>query len=92
MACDFTALVQNGFCTSPVAHQGHDLALARPPLQGSFERRSCTSTAVSRLSYPSTKQLLYSLQSPNASRCPTRPAEVEDEVSERFPDLLKPPE
>ena len=47
-ACDFVDLVQNGFHTRPVAHQGHDLALARPPLQGSFERRSCTSTTVSR--------------------------------------------
>ena len=36
-ACDFVDLVQNGFCTRPVA-----------PLQGSFERRSCTSTTVSR--------------------------------------------
>ena len=46
MACDFTALVQpgnysvtafpaqKGFCVRPVAHRGHDLALARPPLQG----------------------------------------------------------
>ncbi len=40
---------QNGFCTRPVAHQRHDLASARPPLQGSFEPRSCTSPAVSRL-------------------------------------------
>jgi hypothetical protein len=47
-ACDFMDLVQNGFYTRPVAHQGHDLALARPPLQGSFERRSCTSITVSR--------------------------------------------
>ena len=59
-ACDFVDLVQsgnylvallpaqNGFYTHPVAHQGHNLALARPPLQGSFERRSCTSATVSR--------------------------------------------
>ncbi|MCS3679001.1 hypothetical protein GGP72_002798 [Salinibacter ruber] len=40
---------QNGFCTRPVAHQRHDLASARPPLQGSFGPRSCTSPAVSRL-------------------------------------------
>jgi len=33
-------LVQNGFYTRPVVHQGHDLALARPPLQGSFGHRS----------------------------------------------------
>ena len=26
MACDFADLVQNGFCTRPVAHQRHDLA------------------------------------------------------------------
>ena len=26
MACDFVDLVQNGFCTRPVAHQRHDLA------------------------------------------------------------------
>jgi hypothetical protein len=38
MACDFADLVQNGFCTHPVA-----------PLQGSFGPRSCTSPAVSRL-------------------------------------------
>ena len=38
MACDFADLVQNGFCTRPVA-----------PLQGSFGPRSCTSSAVSRL-------------------------------------------
>ncbi|MFB6279676.1 MAG: hypothetical protein ABEK75_09235 [Salinibacter sp.] len=38
MACDFANLVQNGFCTRPVA-----------PLQGSFGPRSCTSLAVSRL-------------------------------------------
>ena len=36
-ACDFVDLVQNGFCTRPVA-----------PLQGSLERRSCTLTTVSR--------------------------------------------
>jgi hypothetical protein len=40
MACDFVDLVQNGFFTPPVVHQGHDLALARPPLQGSFGHRS----------------------------------------------------
>jgi hypothetical protein len=46
VACDFVDLVQpvnysvtafpaqNGFCIRPVAHQGHDLALTRPPLQG----------------------------------------------------------
>ena len=33
-------LVQNGFFAPPVVHQGHDLALARPPLQGSFGHRS----------------------------------------------------
>ena len=45
-ACDFVDLVQpgdysvtafpaqNGFFTPPVVHQEHDLALARPPLQG----------------------------------------------------------
>ena len=38
MACDFADLVQNGFCTRPVA-----------ALQGSFGPRSCTSPAVSRL-------------------------------------------
>ena len=37
MACDFADLVQNGFCTCPVA-----------ALQGSFGPRSCTSPAVSR--------------------------------------------
>ena len=37
MACDFADLVQNGFCTRPVA-----------PLQGAFGSRSCTSPAVSR--------------------------------------------
>ena len=36
-ACDFVDLMQNGFYTRPVG-----------PLQGSFERRSCTSTTVSR--------------------------------------------
>ena len=39
-ACDFVDLVQNGFFTPPVVRQGHDLALARPPLQGSFGHRS----------------------------------------------------
>ncbi len=38
MACGFADLVQNGFCTRPVA-----------PLQGSFGLRSCTLPAVSRL-------------------------------------------
>ena len=37
-ASDFVDLVQNDFCTRPVA-----------PLQGSFERCSCTSPTVSRL-------------------------------------------
>jgi hypothetical protein len=38
MTCDFADLVQNGFCTHPVA-----------PLQGSIGPRSCTSPAASRL-------------------------------------------
>ena len=29
---------QDGFCTRPAAHQGHDLAFARPPLQDSHYR------------------------------------------------------
>ena len=45
-ACDFVDLAQNSFCTHPVAHQGYDLALARPPLQGSIGHCSCTSPTV----------------------------------------------
>jgi len=37
---------QNAFCTPPVVHQRHDLALARPPLQGSFERLFVASPTV----------------------------------------------
>jgi hypothetical protein len=50
MACDFADLVQNGFCTRPVA-----------PLQGSFGSRSCTSPAVSRLNIhpPNRSSILY---------------------------------
>ena len=47
--CDFVDLVQNGFCVRLVAHQGHDLVLTRPPLQGSFERHLATSPTVSPL-------------------------------------------
>ncbi len=68
MACDVADLVQprhysvtafpaqNGFCTRPVAHQRHDLACARPPLQGSFglmHVARCVSAE-----YPSAKQVL----------------------------------
>ena len=37
---------QKAFCTCPVAHQGNDLALTRPPLQGSFGHLSAASTTV----------------------------------------------
>ena len=47
--CDFVDLAQNGFCIRLVAHQGYDLVLTRPPLQGSFEHHFATSPTVSRL-------------------------------------------
>jgi len=37
---EYAQYLRKGFCIRPVAHQGHDLALARPPLQGSFGHRS----------------------------------------------------
>ena len=40
---------QNEFYTRPVTHEGHDLARARPPLQGSFGHLFAASTTVSQL-------------------------------------------
>ncbi len=61
MACDFADLVQNGFCTRPVA-----------PLQGSLGPRSCTSAAVSRLNiHPPNNFLQYNEIDPRGCQGPS---------------------
>ena len=43
---EYAQYLRKGFCIRPAAHQEHDLALARPPLQGSIERRFAASPTV----------------------------------------------
>ena len=62
MACDFADLVQNGFCTRPVAL-----------LQGAFEPRSCTSPAVSRRNiHPPNSFSRCQMGSPSPRRVPRK--------------------